>query len=515
MLSRRCLPPIHKVSDDVLEVIFSFLVESYPSRPYDRYGYRANEHEQMGSLGWIVVTHVCRTWRRVGIEHAKLWADTITVLATSVKDIGPRTKEVPVVLDFRLQFIPDDYLYNHFLGAFLHRARVIRDTYEVAASWRESVMAYRVLSGKCLPSLERLELTYHPIELGFKDTKYATLAALMPFKFDAPSLTYAALTIFIPLVAPRLRVLIVGRDWIFTVPEMVAYLSTFPELEELRLRLKIIDVPTEAATGTPTVHLPRLRTFTNECDDFSIARLLQHISFPATTTVECYLGPKDKLDERDEHDFYALCRALSSQLHEGSRTQLIIDYDSAMHLSIAPRSDSLGESLDLPLQNGVTLGGGYELRLEGALATVASVVTRSVTSLAIRAFRPDELPVDLAELRKSFEKLVAVQELVVRHRAQRIFGALNRALFPALKQIVIDFKMSEWAENDTHDKYWFEYLCFMLNMRQQAKYTVVNTVVLRGTRMRRCEGASQCFVLTDKHLQYLKSLVGTVIDERV
>lgn len=514
MLSHR-LSPVHKLSDDVLAMIFALLAESDPPRRADEN--RANPYERETTLGWIIATHTCHKWREVGLAHARLWADAITVFPSAVQEVESRIKWAPVVLDLRSY--PDAGIYDLLIKNYLLRARIIKDDYPVGSE-KEGIWAREALSGQRMHSLEHLELTYiHPIDHKFEGVQYSPLATFVPL--DAPILTHAVLTAFISLTAPCLRVLIADKDWIFTLPEITAYLSMLPQLEELTLKLKIIDVPTETATQTPTVHLPHLHSFTNECSDFSIVRLLQRIEIPATTTVECYLGPKDAPDERDERDLHALCQAITSQLHEASRDQLVIDYDSTTHLSVAPRFDPIAPCLDLPLQNGVTLGGGFELRLEGALAIVASEVACSVESLAIRSFRPDELPINFVDLHKSFEKLAGVQELVVHHRAQRIFGALDGAgaLFPELKQIVIEgFRMpTEWSENDTHDKRWFEHLCGMLTKRQQAGYATVGALILRGARNRRCEGASRCFALTDEyHLSslYWKSLVEEVIDER-
>ena len=99
MRSRRS-SPISILPVDVLAIIFAISADINPPRAGNA---MAPIHQRRGHLGWIALSHVCRKWRGVGLEYAKLWADIVTVFPSpaTLNEIVPRTKGTPVILDLR------------------------------------------------------------------------------------------------------------------------------------------------------------------------------------------------------------------------------------------------------------------------------------------------------------------------------------------------------------------------------------------------------------------------------
>ncbi|VDC04213.1 unnamed protein product [Peniophora sp. CBMAI 1063] len=505
---------VDRLPADVISITFAMVAEVDIPRPADNT--RQPPEERGGDIGWMRLGQVNRRWRGIYLSSATLWGGIITVFPTPtiMEEIMRRSKRAPVVLDLRT--IRDPQVRLSLVQKCLDRARVLREEYGVGSPM-EDIWARQTLAGQRLDVLEDLNLEYaFPMEREPEEPPYVQLSSMAPL--DAPFLTRAVLTTFIPLMARRLRTLTAHNVWKATVSEMVGYLGAFPALEELRLKLKIVDIPMHFAAPVPEVQLQQLRIFTNECDDFSIVHLVQRMTIPATTKLEFYLGQKDVKDAQDAHDLRTLCQTISTQLRLPSHNELIVDYDSATHLCVVPQGIVLEEYETIPVEKGVIIGGGYELSHATALACVMTEVAQTVSSLVVRNCRPDDLPVPvaIADLHPFFLSLVAVEELHVHHCSQRVYGAfLESPLFPRLKKVILDFNTSPWAGNDTHDVRWFQYLCEMLSTRQDAGYPVVEEIILTGSHSRsKCKEASECFDLDHDDVMSLCTYATKVTDER-
>ncbi|KZV61713.1 hypothetical protein PENSPDRAFT_693156 [Peniophora sp. CONT] len=102
------LTPIYRLPPEVLMEVFSTLAEVEP--PYIHYHIR--------TLGWIHVTHVCRTWRALCLRHTSLWARSIGRLPRALPTFLERAGD-HVRLHFHLQEGWSNFAYtkteNHSL----------------------------------------------------------------------------------------------------------------------------------------------------------------------------------------------------------------------------------------------------------------------------------------------------------------------------------------------------------------------------------------------------------------
>ena len=96
---------IERLSDDVLRELFDTVADIDP--PRTSFHDDDDSDTEDGSLGWIRMTHVCRRWRRIGLDMSVLWARIICMFPAGVKTIAQRTKATPLTLHFRDDGAPD------------------------------------------------------------------------------------------------------------------------------------------------------------------------------------------------------------------------------------------------------------------------------------------------------------------------------------------------------------------------------------------------------------------------
>ncbi|KZV72499.1 hypothetical protein PENSPDRAFT_733544 [Peniophora sp. CONT] len=112
---------------DIIVQLFYALADVYPSRaPWRVRSSRGDlRGGTPGSLGWIVMTHVCQRWRGVGLDLSVLWADIVCAFPSAIKDIAQRTKTTPLTLDLSWMREPDDQLDAMDRLDLISRARTL------------------------------------------------------------------------------------------------------------------------------------------------------------------------------------------------------------------------------------------------------------------------------------------------------------------------------------------------------------------------------------------------------
>ncbi|KAI0032362.1 hypothetical protein K488DRAFT_85904 [Vararia minispora EC-137] len=81
------------LNDDVIREIFSWLARINPPRRPQRIVVDEWDAKTIkGDLGWIVLTHVCKVWRRVGIEHSVLWGSIVGIFPSAFKIVLERAQ---------------------------------------------------------------------------------------------------------------------------------------------------------------------------------------------------------------------------------------------------------------------------------------------------------------------------------------------------------------------------------------------------------------------------------------
>ncbi|VDC04205.1 unnamed protein product [Peniophora sp. CBMAI 1063] len=200
VLSTRPQPA--RLQDDILCELFHILAEDdAPARAFGRPGER---YHRPVSLGWLRVTHVCRHWRKTGLDMSKLWADIICVFPRGAATIAERTKTQLLNLDLDASVQADDAWDLIRSHEWLPRAHTFEyqpylDRYTPSRhDWPEVLLQYRTL-----PQLQNLSLA-------LREFSYSTLE-------PKPV-----------LVAPNLRRLTLGYPLAVAAPALTHFLSTGP-----------------------------------------------------------------------------------------------------------------------------------------------------------------------------------------------------------------------------------------------------------------------------------------------
>ncbi|KAA1475315.1 hypothetical protein DENSPDRAFT_873938 [Dentipellis sp. KUC8613] len=109
-MRRNSLLPISRLHPDVLACVFSFLAVDETEIPRNRgrlYQYGRSSAAIRESLyenqGWIRVTHVCRHWRNVALDHPSLWGVDICSFPAWTDERMRRSKHAP--LDITYPFV--------------------------------------------------------------------------------------------------------------------------------------------------------------------------------------------------------------------------------------------------------------------------------------------------------------------------------------------------------------------------------------------------------------------------
>lgn len=156
------LSPISKLPNEIFLITATFVAFLDPPRPSRRSRVQnPNSHPTEvvvdGSLGWISLMHVCRTWRRALLDAHCLWARNITVLPRAVRLLthyaGP---SIPLELEADLGrdlYVPScEDLY-----ALIPHARMRSMTWYLDKVPDTTVLHYKLSDPKLpLSNLERL-----------------------------------------------------------------------------------------------------------------------------------------------------------------------------------------------------------------------------------------------------------------------------------------------------------------------------------------------------------------------
>ncbi|KZV62577.1 hypothetical protein PENSPDRAFT_692394 [Peniophora sp. CONT] len=183
-----------RLQDDILCEVFYVLAEiDPPGTPM-----AANEtYYKPGSLGWISITHVCRRWRKIGLDLSKLWADIICVFPRGVDTIAQRTKNQLLNLDLDLSRDPEDVWDAIQNRNLLARAHTLRHEPFFCGETRLRYAWSTMLMDLTLPQLRELSLVLfdfpysprHP-QRSLNAPNLRTLALNLPLAITANSLTH-------------------------------------------------------------------------------------------------------------------------------------------------------------------------------------------------------------------------------------------------------------------------------------------------------------------------------------
>lgn len=151
-IRRNFVSPSNRLLPELFARVFAFLAEEEPA---------GDKENTMGILGWILVTHVCRRWRQIAIDHASLWQRIPLVMGVRwTEEFLARSRTAPLVfLGVQAQItLP----LIHLMGEHLFRTKGLHIT---VYSGTVSEALALVLSGSA-DMMEVLEIStvnaHHP-----------------------------------------------------------------------------------------------------------------------------------------------------------------------------------------------------------------------------------------------------------------------------------------------------------------------------------------------------------------
>ena len=316
------LVPISLLPPEILARVFHLLVLKKPPFSGGR------------KLGWIRVTHVCRHWRQVALDHSSLWARIPGNLAYKewISEMLARAKNAPLDIEFRFATMSSRKALTMITP---HISRTRRLCFHgLSEGGFDSV---RKICWKA-PALEHFELTapyYTPIRSGF-----SVFGRNMLFNGHAPRLRAFSLSrVVIPWPCiPRgqlTQLKIISDDEEYDYPgdlnQMIDFLVNCPQLEILTLESCLPSQLTEFTHGR-AIHLPRLSRLRLCGSTSRILNMLKMLKLPSSTTLHlnCISNTTDYDPER------LLLPVISAQLQSSAP----VEFKS---LTVT----HLGESLDI------------------------------------------------------------------------------------------------------------------------------------------------------------------------
>ncbi|TFY52199.1 hypothetical protein EVG20_g10658 [Dentipellis fragilis] len=308
------LGPLSRLPSEILVVIFRCLAGIQTTatfRPRTTVlNCKSGTTPRILTLGWILVTHVCRQWRQVAIDHALLWTHISFALGSDwAERMLERSKMVPLVVR---EWNSATALYPDVLELLRHHLPHIH-TFELC---RPSDILEEVL-----PFLNQNAPMMHTLQLGTKNPAKNISIVVTPDDFlnqHAPSLRKLVLEdVLIPWTSPlfnNLEYLAVkltayededrfdetASHWEPTLPGFLDVLEAMPGLKTLSLIGAAVPFTTVLSilnNNNRTVSLPNLGNATLRSQPRDVAVLLDHLELPRTVKLAFSCDCRDDIEE--------------------------------------------------------------------------------------------------------------------------------------------------------------------------------------------------------------------------
>lgn len=305
------IPAIARLHNEILAEIFSLLMEAC-RRAYNPVTCKVS--------AWIYASHVCRLWRDVALEHAPLWASSITLQndMDRLQVFLRRSKQAALVvssLASAKRYFADE-LHPNILRTLQPHASRIRSLKLIVT---DRLMASLENSPPLdAPNLKRLDVAL----TGIPFVSFRTVTGLW-FLSKASMAELQILNIanlqpglFRTLIRPSLTQLTVSRSTL-SIDEWVKVLMQTPSLQLLSLDASISLAIDPLAVSWATVALHKLRKLVlSGCSQRgAYARLLTHLDVRASCRIH--------LLECDSHEHTLLFSAIATKLSNACSTHAL------------------------------------------------------------------------------------------------------------------------------------------------------------------------------------------------
>ncbi|KZV77209.1 hypothetical protein PENSPDRAFT_645483 [Peniophora sp. CONT] len=255
---------------------------------------RRSLYSPSGSYGWIILTHVNSSFRRVGLNLAVLWGETIHLFPAkaALDTIKARARAAPLSFDFGSlhgSLSAPESVYLHLAVENIARVGALVTGWSTRRPPLASARWLDVLSFTRLNCLKFLHIDGANV-VGLRHAPIPTSIPENERYIDAPillSLTIKS-TQFMRFRAPFLRSLVLGQnEGGVSSASILRALESTPLLEELEISYSLADAAHDP--GQAIVNLPHLTTarFYDSLED--IANLWRHIRAPLTCLLVVHL----------------------------------------------------------------------------------------------------------------------------------------------------------------------------------------------------------------------------------
>ncbi|KZV66315.1 hypothetical protein PENSPDRAFT_755798 [Peniophora sp. CONT] len=302
--------PISRLPPELIgEIIQLVAQQERPRRPCVRYlnlpSLSINVHvgtlPTRSEIGWIRLAAVCHRWRRIVLNKASLWADSICTLAGAEGTMLGRARDAPLTLRLDTRRHAYSERTVGFVQEQLFRARVIeiheRPGHSAVSVWPEGTHA---LAGRSFPQLETLIL-----DLKFTGSLPVSTPPTVPIPMYAPRLQHLELRdIFVPWTsAPNLTEISLIRSdksTMMTPPlaRLLHLLQSSPHLRSLELhgylpeaKPLVFDESGNATGDDIIVSLPVLRELSITSETSRALAFWTHLIIPPSADVRLRLDP--------------------------------------------------------------------------------------------------------------------------------------------------------------------------------------------------------------------------------
>ncbi len=280
LMRRNSLTPVFLLPPELLARVFHFHALVEP--PWSN----------LNKLGWINVTHVCRHWRQVALDHASLWAriSGFPLNTTWVIEQLSRAKNAPLVID--LLGTPALETISMFPSHLPH-TRELR----LRGLTTSHVKVVKELCGLEAPDLEHFELS---LSVGSPMT-YEDFDGTRLFKGKAPRLRTLSLcqvrvpwSFFPRCQFSQLKIILFEEEYarddassLASLNRLIDVLTNCPTLEVLVLESCLPSIPPQS-TPKRTVHLPRLSHLSLAGSSSRVVRFFEALKMPSSTKLNLH-----------------------------------------------------------------------------------------------------------------------------------------------------------------------------------------------------------------------------------
>jgi hypothetical protein len=282
---RNGLAFISQLPPEILSTIFKW-VEIMQAQVRGSYAYGAR-------MSWISVTHVCSHWRHVALECPGLWSriEIQSVSGTSItsaEDFLTRSKRAPLTLTADIRPASQERIRS----VLMHMDRMQELVLNSVGQLDQGL--FTIMETYPAPLLERFDISF--IQGGVNSPRLPDQL----FAGNHPSLRELRLTnCSHSWNLPSLDTLVslrisddsgVGSDRFPSLFQLISILSNTPNLEQLEL---VGNIPSSPPGGQlHSLILPRLSKLSLKGNIAQCVELLDHITYPATSSVKfTSLGP--------------------------------------------------------------------------------------------------------------------------------------------------------------------------------------------------------------------------------